>query len=71
VRAASLTAAPRYQSAVELAAALRGTLPVLDALDVGGEEEEVAPSRSTSSGRGVTMSAAILVVALLAWWLLS
>jgi len=63
----------RYQSAVELAAALRATLPVLDALGVAGEEEEVVPSRSTASsaGRVVAMGAAVLmVVAMLAWWLL-
>lgn len=63
----------RYQSAVELAAVLRGAIPVLDSLGVAGEEEELPQvrARSTSSGRGVAVGAAVLlVVAMLAWWFL-
>jgi len=66
--------ASRYQSAVELAATLRGVTTVLDALDMAGEEEELpkARSASSSSGRGVAVGAALLlIVAMLAWWMLS
>jgi serine/threonine protein kinase len=59
----------RYQSAVALAGALRGVNTVLDTLGVAGEEEELAPTRSTSLGRVVGMSALMLaLVAALAWW---
>jgi serine/threonine-protein kinase len=65
--------ASRYQSAVELAAVLRGTLPVLDALDVTGEEGEPAQPRSGGSpGRAMAMGVVVLlIVAMLVWWISS
>jgi serine/threonine protein kinase len=61
----------RFQSAVAFAGSLRGSIAVLDALGVAGEEEELAQTQSTSVGRVVTMSAVMLLVAaLVAWWLL-
>ena len=62
--------ASRYQSAVGFAAELRAAIQVLDQLGVAGEEEDLARTSSTSVGRVVAMAAAVLVVALLAWWLL-
>jgi len=61
--------ARRYQSAVGLAGELRASITVLDQLGVAGEEEELAQSSSTSVGRVVVM-AAIMLVAVLAWWFL-
>jgi eukaryotic-like serine/threonine-protein kinase len=58
----------RYQSAVSLAGELRGSLAVLDALDIAGEEEELVQTRSTSVGRVAVMSVVILIVIALAWW---
>ena len=59
----------RYQSAVGFAGELRGSIAVLDALGVAGEEEELQETRSTSLGRVVAMAAMmLLIVAVLAWW---
>jgi len=59
----------RYQSAVSFAGELRASLAVLDALDVAGEEEELAETQSTSVGRVAAMAAMmILLVAAIAWW---
>jgi eukaryotic-like serine/threonine-protein kinase len=59
----------RYQSAVSFAGELRGSLAVLDALDVAGEEEELAHTQSTSIGRVAAMTAMmILIVVAIAWW---
>ena len=63
--------ASRYQSAVGFAAELRAAIQVLDQLGVAGEEEDLARTSSTSVGRVVAMAAAVLVVALLAWWFLA
>lgn len=60
--------ASRYQSAVGFAGELRASIAVLDQLDIAGEEEDLAQASSTSVGRVVGIAAAILVVALLAWW---
>jgi serine/threonine-protein kinase len=61
----------RFQSAVAFAGSLRGSIAVLDAMGVAGEEEELAQTQSTSVGRVVAMSAVMLLVAaLVAWWLL-
>jgi serine/threonine protein kinase len=61
----------RFQSAVAFAGALRGSIAVLDALGVAGEEEELAQTQSTSFGRVATMVGGMLVVAaVIAWWLL-
>ena len=60
-----------FQSAVAFAGALRGSIAVLDALGVAGEEEELAETQSTSMGRVALMAGGMLVVvAALAWWLL-
>jgi eukaryotic-like serine/threonine-protein kinase len=62
----------RFQSAVAFAGALRGSIAVLDALGVAGEEEELAQTQSTSVGRVAAMAAAMLIVAaVIAWWLLT
>ena len=61
--------ASRYQSAVGFAGELRASIAVLDQLGVAGEEEDLAQTSSTSVGRVVAMAAAMLVAALLAWWL--
>lgn len=59
----------RYQSAVSFAGELRGSLAVLDALDVAGEEEELAQTQSTSVGRVAAMTAMmIFIVVAIAWW---
>jgi serine/threonine-protein kinase len=61
----------RFQSAVAFAGALRGSIAVLDALGVAGEEEELAQTQSTSMGRVAVMAAGMLIlVAALAWWVL-
>jgi eukaryotic-like serine/threonine-protein kinase len=61
----------RFQSAVAFAGALRGSIAVLDALGVAGEEEELAQAQSTSMGRVALMAAGILIlVAAVAWWLM-
>jgi eukaryotic-like serine/threonine-protein kinase len=62
----------RFQSAVAFAGALRGSIAVLDALDVAGEEEELAQTQSTSFGRVAALAGVMLVVAaVIAWWLLT
>ena len=62
----------RFQSAVAFAGALRGSIAVLDALGVAGEEEELAQTNSTSFGRVAAMAGAMLIVAAaIAWWLLT
>jgi serine/threonine-protein kinase len=63
----------RFQSAVAFAGALRGSIAVLDALGVAGEEEELAQTQSTSVSRVAATAGVMLLVvvaALLAWWLL-
>ena len=61
----------RFQSAVAFAGALRGSIAVLDALGVAGEEEELAQTQSTSMGRVALMAGGILIlVAAIAWWLM-
>ena len=60
----------RFQSAVAFAGALRGSIAVLDALGVAGEEEELAQTQSTSMGRVAVMAGGMLILAAaLAWWL--
>jgi hypothetical protein len=54
---------------VALAGELRASIAVLDQLGVAGEEEELAQTSSTSVGRVVVMTAVMLVVAILAWWI--
>jgi serine/threonine-protein kinase len=59
----------RFQSAAALAAALRGSIAVMDTLGIAGEEEELAPMQSARSGRKAVMTGAVLIVAAaLAWW---
>ena len=59
----------RFQSAVAFAGALRGSIAVLDALGVAGEEEELAQTQSTSVGRVAAMAGGMLLVAAaIAWW---
>lgn len=59
----------RFQSAVALAGALRGSIAVLDALGVAGEEEEMAQTQSTSVSRVALLAGVILVAAAaLALW---
>jgi serine/threonine-protein kinase len=60
--------ASRYQTAVGFAGELRASLPVLDALGVAGEEEELAQTSSTSMGRVLAMTGAMLLLAFLVWW---
>lgn len=61
----------RFQSAVAFAGALRGSIAVLDALGVAGEEEELAQTQSTSMGRVTIMAGGMLILAAaLAWWLM-
>jgi len=60
----------RFQSAVAFAGALRGSIAVLDALGVAGEEEELAQTQSTSMGRVAVLAGGMLILAAaLAWWL--
>ena len=62
----------RFQSAVAFAGALRGSIAVLDALGVAGEEEELAQTQSTSFGRVAAVAGVMLLVAaVIAWWLLT
>lgn len=61
--------ASRYQSAVGFAGELRASIGVLDQLGVAGEEEELAQTSSTSVGQVALVTAVMLVVAVLAWWL--
>jgi serine/threonine-protein kinase len=62
----------RFQSAVAFAGALRGSIAVLDALGVAGEEGELAQTQSTSFSRVAVMAGMMLVVAaVIAWWLLT
>ena len=71
LKAISPNADSRFQSAVAFAGALRGSIAVLDALGVAGEEEELAETQSTNMGRVALMAGGMLaVVAALAWWLL-
>src|SRR6185295_6481002 len=59
----------RYQSAVSFAGELRGSLAVLDALDVAGEEEELVQKQSKTVGRVAVMAAVmILIGAALVFW---
>ena len=59
----------RFQSAVALAGSLRGSIAVLDALGVAGEEDGLVQTQSTSFGRVAAVAGAmLLVVAALAWW---
>ena len=51
----------RFQSAVAFAGALRGSIAVLDALGVAGEEEELAQTQSTSVGRVAAMAGVMLL----------
>ena len=61
----------RFQSAVAFAGALRGSIAILDALGVAGEEEELVQTQSTSMGRVALMAGGILIlVAAIAWWLM-
>jgi hypothetical protein len=69
LKALSPNPASRYQTAVALAGELRASIAVLDQLGVAGEEEELAQTSSTSVGRVVVMTAVMLVVAILAWWI--
>ena len=69
LKALSPNADSRFQSAVAFAGALRGSIAVLDALGVAGEEEELVHTQSTSVGRVALMAGAMLIVAAaLAWW---
>jgi serine/threonine protein kinase len=68
LKALSPNAESRFQSAIAFAGALRGSLAVLDALGVAGDEEDVVPVHSSSPGRVAAIVAALLV-AVLAWWL--
>ena len=62
----------RFQSAVAFAGALRGSIAVLDALGVAGEEGELAQTQSTSFSRVAVMAGIMLIVAaVIAWWLLT
>ena len=71
LKALSPNADSRFQSAVACAGALRGSIAVLDALGVAGEEEELVETQSTSIGRVALMAGGMLVVlAALACWLL-
>jgi serine/threonine-protein kinase len=71
LKALAPNAEARFQSAVAFAGALRGSIAVLDALGVAGEEEELVQTQSTSFGRVAAMAGVVLlVIALIAWWLL-
>jgi serine/threonine protein kinase len=70
LKALSPNPANRYQSAVGFAGELRSSIAVLDQLGVAGEEEELAQTSPTRIGRGVAMTAVVLIVAVLAWWFL-
>jgi len=69
LKALSPNAGTRFQSAVAFAGALRGSIAVLDALGVAGEDEDPAPAQSSSARRVAAMVAVLLVAAVLAWWL--
>jgi serine/threonine protein kinase len=70
LKALAPNADSRFQSAVAFGGALRGSIAVLDALGVAGEEEELVQTQSTSVGRVAVMAGGLLlVVAALAWWL--
>jgi serine/threonine-protein kinase len=69
LKAVAPNPANRYQSAVGLAGELRASITVLDQLGVAGEEEELAQASSTSVGRVLAMAGAMLLIAMLAWWL--
>ena len=59
----------RFQSAVALAGSLRGSIAVLDALGIAGEEEDLVQTQSTSFGRVAAMAGGMLLAAAaLAWW---
>lgn len=71
LKALAPNADARFQSAVAFAGALRGSIAVLDALGVAGEEEELVQTQSTSFGRVAAMAGIMLIVAaVVAWWLL-
>jgi eukaryotic-like serine/threonine-protein kinase len=71
LKALAPNADSRFQSAVAFGGALRGSIAVLDALGVAGEEEELVQTQSTSVGRiAVIAGGLLLVVAALAWWFL-
>jgi serine/threonine-protein kinase len=71
LKALAPNADARFQSAVAFAGALRGSIAVLDALGVAGEEEELTLTQSTSFGRVAAMAGVMLIVAaVIAWWLL-
>jgi serine/threonine protein kinase len=59
----------RYQSAVGLTAALRGSLAAVDARGAASDATGAVQARSTSVGRvAVTAGATLLAAAVLAWW---
>jgi eukaryotic-like serine/threonine-protein kinase len=60
----------RFQSAVAFAGALRGSIAVLDALGVAGEEEDLAQTQSTSMGRVAMMAGGMLLLAAALLWYL-
>ena len=71
LKAIAPDAGSRFQSAAALAGALRGSIAVLDALGVAGEDEEVVAARPAPARRTalVAGAAAAAVAALaLAWW---
>jgi hypothetical protein len=68
LKAVAPNPASRYQSAVGLAGELRASITVLDQLGMAGEEEELAQTSSTSVGRVLAMGGAMLLIAILAWW---
>lgn len=61
----------RFQTAVAFAGALRGSIAVLDALGVAGEEEELVSPPGRSSRTALVAGAAVMAAAALAWWLWS
>jgi len=70
LKALAPNADSRFQSAVALAGSLRGSIAVLDALGIAGEEEELGQTQATSFGRVAAMAGGMLLVAAaLAWWL--
>jgi serine/threonine-protein kinase len=71
LRAVAPNPTSRYQSAATLAAELRSLAAILDVRGGVGDEDDEADVPSTSVGRVLLMTVAILaVIGLLAWWLL-
>jgi hypothetical protein len=69
LKALSPNAETRFQSAAAFAGALRGSVAVLDALGIPGEEEQLMQTQSTGIGRIAAMAGGMLIVAVvLAWW---